>query len=415
MKKIVVFFLVLAVFGTNFTLFAEDDEKQKLAVMEFEDQSGQLSKKMLSSATEYIRGAFVSTNKYVVIAKERQEKEMIKEMKKESYKACNDKNCQIPLGQALSADTILRTTITFFGGSYTITSELIDLEKEATIIGATQKFNGSEQMLMEALDKIVLQIAGKKVQKEKPVQNSQDHEACEYAKQDATVSTWKQYLDEFPNGECSTEAAEAIDKLACSHAEKTNSIEGWEFYLKHQSKGKCSFKAKAEIKKLKKEKKEKERQAVAAKAAAYLKEHKIGTLIWSDRSSNEMNLNAAKQYCANLSEGGYSDWRLPNIDELRTTIKNCSKTEPGGQCKVSEKNRCLAKWCKDNFKDSCECKFRGDNNGGYYSKLGDDNVVIWSSSILSHEGSEAWRVDFRYGGHVQYNYTSSEFYVRCVR
>ncbi len=72
MRKIVVFFWVLAVFGTNFTLFAEDDDKQKLAVMEFEDQSGKLSKKMLSSATEYIRGAFVSTNKYVVIAKERQ-------------------------------------------------------------------------------------------------------------------------------------------------------------------------------------------------------------------------------------------------------------------------------------------------------------------------------------------------------
>ena len=128
--------------------------------MEFEDRSGSLSEKTLSDATEYIRGAFVSTNKYVVIAKERQEKAMIKEMKKESYKSCNDKNCQIPLGQALSADTILRTTITFFGGSYTITSELIDLAKEATVIGAKEDYDGSEAALKTALDKIVEKITG---------------------------------------------------------------------------------------------------------------------------------------------------------------------------------------------------------------------------------------------------------------
>lgn len=158
MRKLCAFF-ILILFST--TLFAEDDdEKSKLAVMEFEDRSGNLSNKMLSDATEYIRGAFVASNKFIVIAKERQEKMMIKEMKKESYKSCNDKNCQIPLGQALSADTILRTTINFFGGIYTITSELIDLAKEATVSGAKQNFDGSDKSLMQALDRIAIQIAG---------------------------------------------------------------------------------------------------------------------------------------------------------------------------------------------------------------------------------------------------------------
>ena len=160
MKKFCILFFLI-IFGT---LFAEDDdEKLKLAVMEFEDLSGQLPPEMLSGATEYMRGAFVASNKYVVIAKERQEKAMIKEMKKESYKSCNDKNCQIPLGQALSADTILRTTINFFGGIYNITSELIDLAKEATVSGAKQNFDGTERSLMQALDRIVVQIAGSSV------------------------------------------------------------------------------------------------------------------------------------------------------------------------------------------------------------------------------------------------------------
>ena len=138
MKK---FSLVFFMFLFTFNLFSDDEEdKLKLAVMEFEDLSGKLSKNMLSRATELIRSKFVSSNKFIVIAKERQEKAMISEMKKESYKACNDKNCQIPLGQALSADTILRTTINFFGGVYTITSELVDLEKEATVEGAEATF-----------------------------------------------------------------------------------------------------------------------------------------------------------------------------------------------------------------------------------------------------------------------------------
>ena len=155
MKKILV---ALVLFCAFFKMFAEDDEKLRLAVMEFEDRSGKIPKQTLSDATEYVRASIISSNTYIVISKERQEQEMIKEMKKESYKACNDKNCQIPLGQALSADTIMRTTITFFGGVYTISSELIDLEKEATIIGAKKNYNGSEESMREALDFIVEKV-----------------------------------------------------------------------------------------------------------------------------------------------------------------------------------------------------------------------------------------------------------------
>lgn len=160
MKKICLLFLFF-ILAAN--LFADDEEKLKLAVMEFEDRSGTLSEKTLSDATEYIRSAFVASNKFIVIAKERQEKVMIAEMKKESYKLCNDKNCQIPLGQALSADTILRTTINSLGGVYVITSELIDLAKEATVVGAKQNFDGSETSLVSALDKIAEQISGTQI------------------------------------------------------------------------------------------------------------------------------------------------------------------------------------------------------------------------------------------------------------
>ena len=157
MKRLYLVFMLLF----TFTLSAAD--KPMLAVMEFEDRSGNLPERTLSDAAEYLRSALASSGKFILIAKERQEKAMIAEMKKESYKLCNDKNCQIPLGQALSADTILRTTINFFGGVYTITSELIDLAKEATekAVKASFDYNyGNEKDLRHALNDISQQITG---------------------------------------------------------------------------------------------------------------------------------------------------------------------------------------------------------------------------------------------------------------
>ena len=143
---------------------------------------------------------------------------------------------------------------------------------------------------------------------------------------------------------------------------------------------------------------------------------KIGSLYWSKRSRNEMTWNAAVKYCQNLSEGGYSDWRFPNIDELRTTIKNCSKTETGGECKVSEKNGCLS-WeeCGNGRKKgSCYCEYR-ENNGGYYSKLGDDDKVwLWSSSVHSDYPDFRWFVLFNDGSVISISVRDYN-YVRCVR
>lgn len=156
MKK---FCLILVLLFSALTLSAAD--KPMLAVMEFEDRSGNLPERTLSDAAEYLRSALASSGKFILIAKERQEKAIIAEMKKESYKLCNDKNCQIPLGQALSADTILRTTINFFGGTYIVTSELINLEKEATEKAVKAIFdNGNERELRHALNDIAQQITG---------------------------------------------------------------------------------------------------------------------------------------------------------------------------------------------------------------------------------------------------------------
>ena len=152
----------------------------------------------------------------------------------------------------------------------------------------------------------------------------------------------------------------------------------------------------------------------AVKRAEYLENRKIAGLIWSDRSYDEMNWYRAKQYCNDLSEGGFTDWRLPTISELRKIIKNCYTTEEGGSCGI--KDDCLSSeskcWDKSLCLTSCESI---DKNWGFYSELGDDGSVwLWSSSVRSDKLDEVWGVSF-YRASISTDEKDADNYVRCVR
>ncbi|MBR4531008.1 DUF1566 domain-containing protein [bacterium] len=123
-------------------------------------------------------------------------------------------------------------------------------------------------------------------------------------------------------------------------------------------------------------------------------------LQWSEIAPNEMTWYEAKQYCVNLDEGGHNDWRLPNIDELRTLIK-VPETISGGKCQISEKAGKLA--TKD-YTEECDSST---------SKLG-DRYSFWSSSTLSDYEDDAWVVNFSLG-HVDDYRKGHDSRVRCVR
>lgn len=123
----------------------------------------------------------------------------------------------------------------------------------------------------------------------------------------------------------------------------------------------------------------------------------------------------AVDYCNNLTECGYSDWRMPTIDELRTLIQNCPQTESGGKCRISEKNGKLYTnaWYPQGY---CYCDWKDDS---YYSKLGDSNqIVLWSSSERSDVSDSAWLVLFggaRINAQSKYGSAYGFVTVRCVR
>ena len=134
------------------------------------------------------------------------------------------------------------------------------------------------------------------------------------------------------------------------------------------------------------------------------------SLQWSKKARREMKWDEAIDYCKNLNEGGHNDWRLPNIDELRTLIQNHPGTQTGGSCPISEKVGKL-EW-SDRTRD-CD----GINRRNL-CKLGGTGW-FWSSSVLSDYSNHAWFVSF-YDGSVGNDNSSNHWknylnYVRCVR
>lgn len=149
--------------------------------------------------------------------------------------------------------------------------------------------------------------------------------------------------------------------------------------------------------------------------------YEIDNKTWS-YSRSSMTWEAAKEFCDNMVNCGYSDWHLPTISELRTLIQNCPATETGGECGVSDQclssNECyyIHNDGDNSFSTICGLGCSDFFNSGKYSKFG-DNDRFWSSSLQDDTDSiQVWVVYFAMG---MIHSTSSNDYtlhsVRCVR
>ena len=129
-------------------------------------------------------------------------------------------------------------------------------------------------------------------------------------------------------------------------------------------------------------------------------------LMWSMRSSL-MDWDMTVDYCSKLSEGGFTDWRMPSINELRTLIKGCPYAEPGAYCGV--RDNCLSSGCW-NYK----CILCEDIDS--YTKLDDGHAgwKLWSASEISDNTNYAWDIDLVLGG-LRQEYKNEDGFVRCVR
>jgi len=128
-------------------------------------------------------------------------------------------------------------------------------------------------------------------------------------------------------------------------------------------------------------------------------------LIWEKERGNlnkNIYFNDAVKYCSNLELGGYSNWRLPNIDELRTLVRGCSIIETGGACQAAEGKFFTDKEVYISCKNTCGKGGGSGTNGCYWDTLlGENCLSYWSISQASEKDDDNrasyWIVDFGNG------------------
>jgi hypothetical protein len=137
-------------------------------------------------------------------------------------------------------------------------------------------------------------------------------------------------------------------------------------------------------------------------------------LIWQNTQMTGKKQTDANAYCQANSIGlPGSGWRLPNISELRSLIRDCPQTVTDGTCDVADPG-CLSPYDVCYTYQTCHCS---DEDSCYWdtAALGSScSSYYWSTSMISSEPGFAWYVRFNSGG-VFYNFISQNARVRCVR
>ena len=129
-------------------------------------------------------------------------------------------------------------------------------------------------------------------------------------------------------------------------------------------------------------------------------------LTWQNPSVGEMmDWASATQYCADLDLSGYTDWRLPTIDDLRSLIRGCPATElRNTTCPDPLKNTCEECSYMDGPDDGCYWPYEMEGSCSYY----------WSTSLVEDQPNATWRVNFD-DANVVIDHIDSDAHVRCIR
>lgn len=134
-------------------------------------------------------------------------------------------------------------------------------------------------------------------------------------------------------------------------------------------------------------------------------------LTWEKTPNNTLkNWESASDYCNSLNLGGYTNWHLPVIDELRTLIVGCPETIPDGDCQV--KDGCNTSCWESTKCTGCEESQGLGNKGCYLDSVFDVTCNwFWSSSTY---GDHAWGISFN-NGSIDGGQQNESHYYWCVR
>ena len=111
-------------------------------------------------------------------------------------------------------------------------------------------------------------------------------------------------------------------------------------------------------------------------------------LTWQRETGGTMNWQDALSYCESLSLGGYDNWRLPTIEELRSIV-NYRTFDPA----------------------IASIFVQDPDNEQYYTIDG----LYWSSTTYAYYTDRAWGTTYFHYGYSTHNHKFDKFNVRAVR
>jgi len=151
MKKLILFSylsLMLLVLGAA--------EKDRIAVMDVQDEDRIFNVRSIVKVTDYVFAKFQETNSFWMVPMSDRDtalEQAIEQTVKDSRKECVDEKCQLSLVAQLQANFLINTKIKkLYGSTCNITISKFDVEKRAGVQSWVEKFNCTEKGLYGAID-----------------------------------------------------------------------------------------------------------------------------------------------------------------------------------------------------------------------------------------------------------------------
>ncbi len=157
-------------------------------------------------------------------------------------------------------------------------------------------------------------------------------------------------------------------------------------------------------------------------------------LMWHHYDENDWMTKFTKvkgteiqKYCEELGWAGYTDWRVPTLEELRMAVKGYGDLESGGRCAVEE--GCLQFTCKDKGTDGdtdypCGNRESSLNNKGpgpkgcyWDAAFGDLCGTYWTNTPVEGMAEYNWVISFNEPTllFMHQDHAANIAFIRCVR
>ena len=130
-----------------------------VAVFDIEVQGVELTQEERESLSDYLATRLAETGAFQVIPRQEIRRRLLQK-KKDSYKECVDRSCQIALGKEVAAEKSLSTRLSRMGSKCTLSITLYDLKKAATETAATERGRCDMDGIMSLLGRAVGRLAG---------------------------------------------------------------------------------------------------------------------------------------------------------------------------------------------------------------------------------------------------------------